>query len=70
MIYLLLFTVSDRGKDKHKFVSIHARRAYGGSGAYIHSFLTSVLGGGEWSVSHPASLATENDPSGGGGGGR
>jgi hypothetical protein len=28
-------------------------KAYGGVGVYIHIFLTSVLAGGEWSVSRP-----------------
>ena len=38
---------------KGKFVSTHTMKAYGKGGlqVYFHSFLTSVLGGGEQSVS-------------------
>jgi len=28
-------------------------KTYWGSGGILHAFLTSALGGGEWSASHP-----------------
>ena len=34
--------------DKSTAVHVHAMKAWGGVGVYFHTFLTSVLNGGEW----------------------
>jgi hypothetical protein len=39
----------------------HHTMMYGGVVGQLHAFLTSALGGGDWSVSHPATLPSGND---------
>jgi hypothetical protein len=46
-----------KGKDKVvPFVKQHAMKGYERVEVQLHTFLTSVLVGGEWSLSHPSCL--------------
>jgi len=45
-----------------KYVLPHARKAYEGLEAQIHSFLTSALHGGGWSASRPGRFSLANNP--------
>jgi hypothetical protein len=58
VICLCVTSVSTR-LDKGKFVSVMKHYAMIGSGVIVPQFLTSVLDGGEWSVSRPTRLTPE-----------